>query len=295
MPKGTELTREQFCHIEEQIGQRLSNSLLSTKRITLLITAEAAYVKSLAQQNNHTGIVDLSQHRLLLFDDISDDGLGIFHDLERLLVPDLVEMPRVSLKERLRGIEIINATIVVLNLLIFFVLQITGYQEKAVDAGSLFWLAIEVNHEYYRLFTSMFLHGSIEHVLYNMLTLAVIGNTLEKVVGKWKYLLIYLCSGLVAGFTSMSYNMEKENIIRSIGASGAIFGVVGAVLFIVLINKGRIENLGKRQIILFAALSLYGGFTSTGVDNIAHIGGLISGFVFAVILYRKPKKRGVVS
>jgi rhomboid protease GluP len=196
---------------------------------------------------------------------------------------------------RIMTVEKVNLSIVLINIIIFAVLEIGTYQDKAVEWGSLFWYAIDHNKEYYRLFTSMFLHGNIEHLLYNMLTLGVIGNTLEKTIGKVKYLFIYILSGIVAALVSMRYNMERELFVQSIGASGAIFGIIGALLLVVLLNKGRVDKLGKRQMLLFAALSLYGGFTSQGVDNVAHIGGLIAGVILALIIYRKPKGRGVVS
>jgi rhomboid protease GluP len=182
-----------------------------------------------------------------------------------------------------------------INIIIFAGLEIGTYQEEAVEWGSLFWYAIDYNKEYYRLFTSMFLHGNVEQLLYNMLILGVIGNTLEKTIGKVKYLFIYILSGIVAALVSMRYNMERELFIQSIGASGAIFGIIGALLLVILLSKGRVDKLGKWQMLLFATLSLYGGFTSQGIDNVAQIGGLIAGVILALILYRKPKRRGVVS
>lgn len=73
----------------------------------------------------------------------------------------------------------------------------------------------------------------------------------------------------------------------SAGASGAIFGIIGALIFLVLKNHGRLGNLSSRRMLFMAACSLYHGFTSAGVDNMAHIGGLVTGFLMAVHLYRK--------
>ena len=75
----------------------------------------------------------------------------------------------------------------------------------------------------------------------------------------------------------------------SAGASGAVFGLMGALLYVVIANRGRLGQLSGRGMIFMVVLSLYFGLTSSGVDNMAHIGGLICGFIFAVILYR-PKK-----
>ena len=76
----------------------------------------------------------------------------------------------------------------------------------------------------------------------------------------------------------------------SAGASGAVFAVMGAMIYIVLRNRGRLEDLTVRQILIMAAFSLYFGFTSTGVDNAAHVGGLLAGLVLAALLYH-PRRR----
>jgi len=122
-----------------------------------------------------------------------------------------------------------------------------------------------------------------------MIVLYFLGSKLEQIVGKVKFLILYLSSGFLAGVASIGYNMLKNNNIISAGASGAIFGVVGAMGFIVAINKGRIKDISARQITIFVILSLYNGLTSQGIDNVAHIGGMLSGAIIAAILYRRQK------
>ena len=106
-----------------------------------------------------------------------------------------------------------------------------------------------------------------------------------------KYLLIYLLSGLGGSLLSMVYMLKTGDMAVSAGASGAIFGVIGALLYLVIRNKGRIGTLTTRGLVLMIALCLYYGFTATGVDNWCHIGGLVMGFLLAVLLYRgNPRK-----
>jgi rhomboid protease GluP len=183
-----------------------------------------------------------------------------------------------------------NTLMVIINVLVYLILDNILKGNEIISAGALYWPSIVYDHEYYRVFTYMFLHFGMEHISNNMLVLFVIGNNLERAAGKWRYLFIYFGAGLIAGIASMSYNMLKNTNVVSVGASGAIFGVVGATAYIVAINKGQMENLSTRQIILFAVFSLYGGLTSQGVDNAAHIGGLLAGILLAAILYRKQKK-----
>ncbi len=112
---------------------------------------------------------------------------------------------------------------------------------------------------------------------------------MERALGHVKYLILYLACGI--GSNLISLWLEGPNsMVVSAGASGAIFGVVGGLLYAVLINKGRLEDLSLRQLAVMVALSLYLGFTESGVDNVAHIAGLILGILSGIVLYRKPKK-----
>ena len=86
-------------------------------------------------------------------------------------------------------------------------------------------------------------------------------------------------------------NLMREDYAVSAGASGAIFGVIGGLVYAVAVNRGRLEDLSTRQMMILAGFSLYHGFTSSGVNNTAHVAGLLLGILMGVILYRKPKKR----
>ena len=89
----------------------------------------------------------------------------------------------------------------------------------------------------------------------------------------------------------MRFSPDAANAV-SAGASGAVFALMGAMLYALLQGKGRVKDLSTTQILVMAAMSLYLGFASKGVDNIAHIGGMVCGFCLAVILYH-PKRRQI--
>ncbi|MFA9463537.1 MAG: rhomboid family intramembrane serine protease [Velocimicrobium sp.] len=187
--------------------------------------------------------------------------------------------------------SLINTIIILINIIVFVLVDLSHSStnsEWMLRCGAMYWPYFFENGEYYRLITSMFLHFGITHIFNNMLVLWFIGGTLEKLVGHIKYIFIYFLSGILAGCFSIGYNILIGQAPIAAGASGAIFGTSGALLYIILINKGKAEGLTRRQILIFLFLSLYSGFASQGVDNAAHIGGFISGFLLAVLLYRKP-------
>ncbi len=184
----------------------------------------------------------------------------------------------------------VNLFLVAVNILVFIVLSIIGDTQDAwfmAAHGACYTPFVLEYGEYYRLFTCMFLHFGIEHLFYNMLLLIFVGDTLEKTAGKVRYLIIYLIGGLAGNILSVWAGMDRAEYAVSAGASGAIFAVIGALIWIVLRNKGKLEGYSSQRLILMAGLSVVNGLTETGIDNWAHIGGLAGGFLLAVLLYRK--------
>lgn len=186
--------------------------------------------------------------------------------------------------------------IVIANVAVFLYLSFQGMTESGsfiLEHGGLYIPYIQQYGEYYRLVTSMFLHFGFEHLCNNMAILIFTGWNLEMEVGKGKMLLIYFLGGLCGNLLSAAEEICTGSYAVSAGASGAIFAVIGALLYIAIRNHGYIGMVSGKGIVLMVACSLYFGFTSTGVGNFAHIGGLVSGFLMAVLLYRKkdPKTR----
>ena len=147
----------------------------------------------------------------------------------------------------------INLVIVVCNILVFLAVTLTGGTESSrhmMDCGAAYAPLIE-SGEYYRLFTSMFLHFGIQHLINNMLLLLFLGDYLERAVGKIRYLVIYLGGGLVGNLCSYLHELSLmktgEAPAVSAGASGAIFSAVGAMLVLLAFRKGRLEDLTFRR------------------------------------------------
>ncbi len=129
--------------------------------------------------------------------------------------------------------------------------------------------------QYWRLFTSMFLHIGLMHLFFNAYALVVIGTELERLYGPWRFLTVYLLSGLYGSLASYAFNVSL-----SAGASGAIFGIIGALAAFFLLHRERLGAWGRSRlanIAILIAINLFLGFTQPGIDNLAHIGGLLCG------------------
>ena len=184
----------------------------------------------------------------------------------------------------------VTIILVAINVVVFFVLTLMGQTEDGrfmLTKGAMYVPYVLEQGEYYRLVTSMFLHFGIQHLGNNMILLLLVGAQLEEEMGAIKYLIIYIVAGLGGNIISMLGDITSGNYAIAGGASGAIFGVIGAMFWVVLRNNGRIGTMTKNGMIFMIGISLYYGFTSSGVDNLAHIGGLVTGLLMSILLYRK--------
>ena len=136
------------------------------------------------------------------------------------------------------------------------------------------------NGEIYRLVTHMFLHAGFLHLILNMYSLYIVGTKVEDFYGKWKYLTIYLLSGICGGLLSVGLNGD----VLAVGASGAIFGLFGALLYFGYNYRGYIAKIIRSQILPIVIYNLLIGFFISGIDVWSHIGGLIGGVLTANML-----------
>ena len=140
----------------------------------------------------------------------------------------------------------------------------------------------------YRLVTSAFLHGGILHFIFNVYALYVIGPQLESFFGKIRYLIIYIGSAIVGNLMSMLFLGDG---VVSVGASGAIFGLFGALLYFGYHYRVYLSGVIKSQIIPLIAVNLFIGFMVSGINNMAHIGGLIGGVLISMAVGVKYKSQ----
>ncbi len=187
----------------------------------------------------------------------------------------------------------ITPIIIYLNILIFMIMVFAGlgfisFKGQDLLAWGANYRPSTTNGEWWRLLTSTFLHGGLMHLVANMYGLLFVGIFLEPLLGKTKYLTAYLLTGILASCASLWW----YDATVSVGASGAIFGLYGLFLAL-LLTKIFPPDFGKAFLtstLIFIGYNLLMGLTG-GIDNAAHIGGLLSGFVVGLILYPTLKKQ----
>lgn len=180
--------------------------------------------------------------------------------------------------------------LITVNVILFLWLSVQGDTQNGLfmfGHGAMYAPSVVEEKQYYRLITSMFLHFGPEHLMNNMVLLGALGWNLEMLTGKVKLIIIYLAGGLAGNLCSLFWDIRTQEYAVSAGASGAVFALMGALLWAVIYHKGRIGQLTRRGMLMMAILSLYFGFASGGVDNAAHIGGLLGGFLLSMILYHR--------
>lgn len=184
---------------------------------------------------------------------------------------------------------IITVSLIIINVIVFILMYIFG--KGSQDAFTLikfgaFQKELILGGEYYRLITSAFLHIGIFHLLFNCYALYVIGRQLESFLGKIKFLIIYLVSALCGSLMSMIFPISI-----SAGASGAIFGLLGSLLYFGYNYRVYLGTVLKSQIIPLILINLIFGFMVSGINNAAHIGGLIGGILITMSLGIKYKSK----
>lgn len=194
-----------------------------------------------------------------------------------------------------KGSKIVTYTIIAINVLVF-VLMVAGGVDilKPLTVDIINWGGnygpLTLSGDWWRIISCVFVHIGIIHIAFNMYALFMVGMYLEPMLGKVKYITAYLCTGVFASLASLWWHKEP---ITSAGASGAIFGMYGVFLALLSTNliPKQVRNSLLQSIGVFVVYNLVYGMKS-GVDNSAHVGGLLSGLVIGYIYYPGLKSAG---
>jgi len=203
---------------------------------------------------------------------------------------DLIDMVHFLIPQ---GEHFVTSIIIDLNIFVFLLIVFNGVDFISPNGKELLeWGAnrrIETtNGEWWRLLTSMFLHGGVMHLFLNIYGLVLAAFFVEPILGRKNYSILYILSGLCGSLASIWW---YSNTV-SVGASGAIFGLYGAILGLLLTNAfPKSEKRGILVMIgIYIVINLLWGLTG-GIDNAAHIGGLLSGAILGFILYRLDNRK----
>lgn len=186
-------------------------------------------------------------------------------------------------QERIYRTAYITIGLFVINVLIFILCNLG--MDWMYDRGAMVTGAVIENGEFYRLITATFLHADVEHLFNNMLLLALAGAIVENYTGHAFFIVLYLVSGIFGNVVSMGYELLNGLTWWSVGASGAINGIVGFVITWIYINRKfyvRNRNVIFR-LMLLAGFVVNGCFFQKGANTAAHLGGLLAGIAFGIV------------
>lgn len=294
---GYFFTKDQYEHVKEKAYQLFHDKGIEhVHMLSLILTEKPEEGRRILQGDPFCWLIDTQERRLVIYEEQTADFYGMKSVLEKFLetyedgmFADDEEEERPSLSGRLRQCtsgwkkkSYVNFVIVSANILLFLICTFTG--NLLYNIGALNGSAVIEEGQYYRLFTSMFLHWDINHLFSNMLMLYLAGSLVEKYTGHIRYAVLYLTAGLGGSILSLYAQIASRDITTAAGASGAIFGIVGALFFLVLSHKGKLEDITLGRILFLIFYSLYSGFRATNIDNAAHIGGIVTGFFIMAIL-----------
>lgn len=179
----------------------------------------------------------------------------------------------------------ITSLLLAINILVFLWMTIMGgttYTSVLIQYGAYYREAI-LQGEFYRLFTPIFLHSGWEHLLFNCFAILIFAPGLEIILGKLRYLLLYIGTGL-AGFIA-TFLFSSADV--AVGASGAIFGIYGMYAYLSRYRKDIMDRNSRQIIMPILIFGIIGTFVFPSVSITGHLGGLVGGYLMGMVLIRK--------
>lgn len=307
---GYSLTPKQLKNMEERVKELLFHPqgriagfpegypVYHVDVLTLLVGGEEDAVRRLCVECRNVWAYQPACKRLLIYENQPGDFWGLKTVIEsKLTYYDVENRIKKTLGENIRSIRkqpYITIMLVVANAVVYLILEIMGNTESAsfiASHGGMYPEFILYNNQWWRILTAMFIHFGAVHLLNNMVIFCLVGARLERAVGHIRLLLVYIISGIGGGLLSYYRMLYTGDYAVAAGASGAVFGTIGGLLWAVILHRGHFEELTTKGLIGMLALSLYYGFSTIGIDNWSHIGGMVTGFVSAFILYHRKSQK----
>lgn len=298
--KNLYISDDQYLHVKDKIRELFrEKGILTIHILSLIICSDVQRAKQLCGEDTQCWIIDPDERRLMVYENQVSDFYGMKDRLDYFLShADAeyadeadTEKEALSTKGIKRKIQIpyVTLLLVLSNIFIFVICTFTG--TLVYNKGAFGALDVIEGKQYYRILTSMFLHGDINHLVSNMVVLYYLGESVEHYFGRLRYIILYLAAGVSGAMLSMCYELLTGSYISSVGASGAIFGIIGAVFVLVVVHKGHWEQISMGRLLFMLAYSLYSGLAATNVNNAAHIGGFFGGALITYVLWILQKMK----
>lgn len=295
--RGLYISEDQYVHMKEKGAEFFrTRGEPNVHMLSLIISADMQSAKKLCVSDSFCWMIDTESGRLIIHENQVADFYGWKNILEEFLAhptyyvdsADTVSM-NTGLsegkkwdKERIIKLPWVNICLVTVNVIVFLICTFTA--DLLYNKGTFGVMEIIEGKSYYRIITSMFLHWDIQHLFSNMIVLYYVGEIVEKKMGHIPYAVVYFLSGIAGNVFSMGYELLLGEYYSSAGASGAVFGVEGALFLLVILNHGKLEHMTVGRLAFAIVFSLYCGFTATNINNAAHIGGVLTGFAATAII-----------
>lgn len=294
------LKKEQWIAILENESMLYSIIIAENSYNVSLYDETYKYLKSLCNKNivineivTIEGSYDYYEHDNMLIYSLRDKKVVYSSNSCKLLIPIINEMDITKKPNNKRDKYMMLTNILIaINLLVFLISAWISKNIFDIDIYTLIIMGAKVNSlidkgQVWRLITCAFLHGGLIHIFFNMYALKILGPEIEYVYGKVKYLVIYLLSAIAASI--FSYIFGPQSV--SVGASGAIFGLFGAMLIFGIKHRKQMGKAYMMNILQVIFVNVIIGISSSNIDNAAHFGGLIVGALIALLLgERRPLK-----
>jgi rhomboid protease GluP len=283
-----EIDTEQYSRVKEQaVFLAVTRFGKDVEVLCLILTPDGMFedeVIGFVEKFSGVWLLTLDTGRLYVF----ENQPARFDDLEEYLEQGMKKRRKDT--SDVFSVTPVNMVLVACNIVYFIIIIVLNHSVSAVydtdcmlRMGALSYELVATG-QWYRIITSIFMHFGFSHLFNNMVLLTYMGCELEKRIGHISYLILYFITGISGNLVSLWYYHHIGDSAVCAGASGAIFGVIGALFAVLLCKRTETQNLSARRIAFMVIFTIGYGFTTLGVDNAAHIGGLFTGVIGGFLL-----------
>lgn len=281
-----DLKADNLQNFNRQIIRDLSaNTDQKIELLNILLTPNGMFddsVNEIVSKMNNVWLFSEDYGKLYVFENQPVD----FDGLQPILDKQILQEKDRNISRIRKTFGVVTPILILLNVIIFVIAVYTR------DASGNSWLEelladnlydVIVEKQYYRIITSTFYHFSLIHLFSNMVVLVALGARVENLMGRIGFLIAYLFCGITASICSLISCYLGNYYTYAGGASGAICGLMGVLIVFAFFNKGHISGISLKDLLFLSVLTILNGYVSDGIDNAAHVGGLIAGLLVGII------------